>query len=96
MKGYPEYFATKEDYENIIRDFPEWHGKVKKELNALVAAKDDKVLRATTLKNPLKPELGYNVVEMANPSPRYKQKRFESRAEISALIARKAEKGKLK
>lgn len=89
MKGYPKYFATKEDYENIIRDFPEWRGKVKKELDALVAVEDDKVYRATTLKDSNKPELGYNVVEIVNSFPKYKQKGFGSRAEILALTTKK-------
>lgn len=89
MKGYPKFFATKEDYENIMRDFPEWRGKVKKELSGLAAIDDDKVYRATTLKDPAKPELGYNVVEVTNSFPMFKQRGFKNRKEISTLIEMK-------
>lgn len=89
MKGYPKFFATKEDYENIMRDFPEWRGKVKKELSELAAIDDDKVYRATTLKDPAKPELGYNVVKVTNSFQMFKQRGFTTKKEILTLIEMK-------
>lgn len=86
MKGYPKYFATREDYENIMRDFPEWRERVKEELEELAGVKDDTVLRATTLKDPAKPELGYNMVKMTCSLPKFKQKGFKNRKEISTLV----------
>ncbi|MEA1957601.1 MAG: hypothetical protein U9N01_04520 [Euryarchaeota archaeon] len=86
MKGYPKYFATKEDYENIKRDFPEWRRRVKAELKKLKAIKDEKIKKATTLIDSSKPELGYKTVEVINPFPRFKQKGVKTKKELSDLI----------
>ena len=86
MKGYPKYFATKEDYENIIRDFPEWRQRVKTELDVLKAVKDDKMVVATTLIDPNNEELGWNTKEMTNPNPRFKQKGFKTKKELGTMV----------
>jgi len=91
MKGYPSYFATKEDYKNIIRDFPEWRKRVEEELKALKAIKDDKVLRAIAPVNPEEPEGDWITEEITNPLPRFKQKGFVTKKELDDLIV-KAEK----
>jgi len=91
MKGYPKYFATKEDYENILRDFPEWRGRVKEELKALLEIKDDKVTRAVRPINPDDPESEWETELIDNPLSRWKQKGFKTKKALDELIA-KAEK----
>jgi len=86
MKGYPDYFATKEDYANIIRDFPEWRKRVEEELKALKAIKDDTVLRAITPVNPEEPEGEWITEEINNPLPRFKQKGFATKKQLDDLI----------
>lgn len=87
MKGYPSYFATVEDYKNIIRDFPEWKKRVKEELKAIKAIKDDKVTRAVAPIDPDDPESEWITEEIPNPLPRFKQKRFKSKKALDDLIA---------
>ena len=87
MKGYPGHFATKEDYENIIRDFPKWRERVKKELKALKAIKDDKVKRAVSLIDPEDPESDWITEEIPNPLPIRKQKGFKTKKELDDLIS---------
>ena len=86
MKGYPKYFATMEDYENIVHDFPEWKERVKADLNALKAIKDDKVIRATELIDPEDTESGWKTEEISNPFPKWKQKGFKTKKALSDLI----------
>jgi len=86
MRNYPEYFATKEDYENIIRDFPEWRERVKEELKALKAIKDDKVTRAVALVNPEEPEGEWITEELNNPLPISKQKGFKIKKELDDIV----------
>jgi len=87
MKDYPKYFATKEDYKNIMRDFPEWRKRVKEELKALKAIKDDKVTRAVALSDPDDPESDWITEEITNPYPKYKQKGFKTKQKLSDLIS---------
>ena len=87
MKGYPPYFATKEDYENIIRDFPEWRKRVMAELKALKAIKDDAVTRAVALVNPDDPESDWITEKIPNPFPKYKQLGFKTKKELNDLIS---------
>ena len=87
MKGYPSYFATKEDYENIMHDFPEWTSHVTKELQELKAIEDDKATCAIALINPDDPESDWITEEIDNPSPIHKQKGFKTKNELDALIA---------
>ena len=97
MKGYPDYFATKEDYKNILRDFPEWRKRVEEELKALKAIKDDKVLRAIALVDPSDPDSEWITEEIENPLPIHKQKGFETKKQLDELIveaAKKVVKGK--
>lgn len=86
MKGYPNYFATQQDYENIIRDFPVWKGRVKAELAALKAIKDDKVIRATVPIDPEDPESEWTTEEISNPMPMWKQKGFKTKKALSDLV----------
>ena len=86
MKGYPNYFATKEDYENILRDFPEWRKRVKDELKALKAIKDDKVFRAIAPVDPTDPDSEWITEEIVNPFPRFKQKGFKTKKELDDLV----------
>ena len=87
MKGFPFHFATKEDYENIIRDFPKWRGRVLKQLKALQDTKDNKVTRAVSLINPNDPESDWITKEMPNPFPKYQQKGFKTKKKLNNLIA---------
>jgi hypothetical protein len=86
MKGYPEYFATMDDYENIMRDFPEWKERVKSDLKVLKAIKDDKVMRATELIDPKDPKSKWKTEEISNPFPQWKQKGFTTKKALSDLI----------
>lgn len=86
MNDYPKYFATKEDYKNIVRDFPEWQNRVKEELNALKAINDDKVTRAPTLIDPDNPNSEWITEEISNPFSVRKQKGFKNKQEIDDLI----------
>ena len=95
MKGYPKYFATKEDYENVIRDFPKWRKRVKNELQALKAVKDDKMSVATTLVDPHNEELGWNTMEVPNPNPRFKQKGFKTKKELGDMVTGIEETGEV-
>ena len=87
MKNYPKFFATKEDYENIMRDFPKWQGRVQKELKALKDIKDDKVTRAVSLIDPKDPESDWITEEIPNPFPKYKQKGFKTKKKLNDLIS---------
>jgi hypothetical protein len=86
MRGYPKYFATKEDYENIIRDFPEWRERVKGELIELKKINDSKVKRAIRPIDPDDPESEWITEEIDNPLPRWKQKGFKMKKELDGLI----------
>lgn len=95
MKGYPDHFATKEDYENIIRDFPEWRKRAKEELKALKAIKDDTVSRAIAPIDPNDPDSEWITEEIANPFPRFNQKGFKTKKELDDTII-EAEKEEMK
>lgn len=86
MKGYPKYFATKEDYENIIRDFPEYQKRVKEELKELRKIKDDKVTRAVRPIDPDDPMSDWETEVIENPLPRWKQKGFKRKKELDEVI----------
>jgi hypothetical protein len=86
MKGYPKYFATMDDYENIVRDFPEWKERVKADLKALKAIKDDKAMRATEHIDPEDAESEWKIEEISNPFPLWKQKGFKTKKALSDLI----------
>jgi hypothetical protein len=86
MKSYPKYFATREDYENIMRDFPEWKERAKADLKALKAIKDDKVTRATEPIDPEDTESKWKTEEISNPFPQWKQKGFKTKKALSDLI----------
>ena len=97
MKGYPSYFATKEDYENIMRDFPQWQDRIKKELQALKAIKDDKVTRAVRQIDPNDPESEWITEKIDNPFPVHKQKGFKTKEDLNDLVVKvekKEEKAK--
>ena len=96
MKRYPKYFATMEDYGNIVRDFPEWKERVKADLNALNAIKDDKVIRATVPIDPEDPESEWKTEEISNPFPKWKQKGFKTKKALSDLITSIEIKGETK
>ena len=95
MKGYPSYFATTDDYKNIIRDFPKWRGHVKKELQALNAIKDDKVTKAVRQIDPNDPESEWITKKIDNPFPAHKQKGFKTKKNLTDLIP-KVEKKEIK
>lgn len=86
MRGYPKRMATKQDFENILNDHPQWKNRALVDLAAIRDTEDDKVMQATTLKDEENPDLGYNEVEVDNPMPRYKALGFASRAEVSDVI----------
>lgn len=86
MKGYPLYFATKEDFKNIANDFPNWRKRVKNELKKIQKIKDDKVTRAIQLIGPNDPESEWITEEIINPCPFYRQKGFKTKKELKDLI----------
>ena len=98
MKGYPTHLATKEDFENIIRDCPQWRKRAIKELKALQAIKDDKVTRAIRPIDPDNPESDWVTEEIPNPLPIHRQKGFKNKKELAKIIlkAEKKEKKKIK
>lgn len=91
MKGYPTHLATKEDYKNIIRDFPQWRKRAIKELKALQAIKDDKVTRAIRPIDSDNPESDWITEEIPNLLPIYRQIGFENKKQLVKNIF-KAEK----
>lgn len=95
MKGFPRHFATKEDYENILRDFPQWKSRVMEEVKALKAIKDDKVTRAVRQIDPNDPESDWITEKIDNPSPVHKQKGFKTKKELTDL-AGEVEKKEIK
>ena len=88
MKNYPKHFATAQDYENIIRDFPQWGGRVLKELEALNAIKDDVATRAIALVDPEDPESDWITEKIPNPLPIRSQKGFRTKTELTKAIAK--------
>ena len=86
MKGYPTHFATKEDFENIIRDFPDWRARALKELEALNAIEDDVVTRAVALIDPKDPEGDWTIEKIPNPLPIRRQKGFRTKTELTKTI----------
>ena len=94
MKGFPEYFATKEDFKNIIRDFPKWRGRVMKELKAIQKIKDDEVTRAIRPVDPNDPESEWITEKIPNPFPLHKQKGFKTKKELKDIIDAKEKEKK--
>lgn len=86
MKGYPSYFATMEDYENIKRDFPQWRNMLNADLKKLEAIKDDKAIHATMPIDLEDPESEWKTEEISNPMPIWKQKGFKTKKALSDLI----------
>lgn len=86
MKGYPRCFARKEDYENILRDFPEWAEPVKNELKTIKNLKDDKMSIPIALIDPDDPNSEWKTEEILNPHPVFKRKGFKDRKELNDLI----------
>lgn len=98
MRGYPKHFNTKEDYENVLRDFPEWGERVIAELKEICNLNDDKMVHA--IKPKVKKidkgvidisrveEEDWETEEVENPNPVYRQKGFSSREEINELLKR--------
>lgn len=91
MKGFPTHLATKEDFENIIRDCPQWRSRAIKELKALQAIKDVKVTRAIRPIDPDDPESDWVTEEIPNPLPIHRQIGFENKKQLNFIIS-KAEK----
>ena len=85
MKGYPKTIATKQDFINLLA-MPEFREQALADLQAIYDLQDDKATKATTLIDESNPELGFNVEEIENPSPVWKQKGFESRQAVLDLI----------
>lgn len=86
MKNYPKHFATAQDFENIIRDFPQWRERALKELEAINAIKDDVVTRAVALIDPKDLESDWITEEIPNPLPIRRQKGFGTKRELTKVI----------
>jgi hypothetical protein len=93
MKGYPRHVATKRDFENLLAD-PEFRDRALAELQGIGNMKDDeatidetpsKIIDGKTMTMDMASEERI-IKTVANPSPTWKQKGFESRSEISDLI----------
>ena len=86
MKEFPKNIKTIQDFKNLL-SMPEHKQKAIKKLQEIFDIKDDKVLKATTLKDMNDESKGHNTVQINNPLPLHKQKGFESKQDVADLIA---------
>jgi hypothetical protein len=85
MRGYPKYFATKQDYLNVL-EIPAYRERCLAELRAILDLKDDSLLVATTPTDPDDPSSEWNTETISNPNPLWKQKGFSARNEVRRLV----------
>jgi hypothetical protein len=88
MRGYPKHIATVQDVKNLL-SMPEFKERVLKDLARIYNLKDDKVVKA--IDDPDAPDFvpgadPHSFKEIANPMPLWKQKGFETKGAILALI----------
>ena len=86
MKGFPKHIATAQDLRNLLSD-DELKEQALSVLNGIYNLDDSKATRATTLIDPENSDGGWNLQEIDNPLPVWKQKGFGSREEAAGLIS---------
>ena len=85
MRGYPKFVATRQDYLNLLAD-DELRERARADLQAIYDLEDNVVTQATTPVDPDDPEKGFNITEIDNPMPMWKQKGFAGREEILEIL----------
>jgi len=85
MRGYPKHVATKEDYLNLL-NMSEYEERARNELQNILALNDNMIIVATTPIYSDNPEAGYNMEEIINPMPLWKQKGFSSLQDVIDTI----------
>ena len=87
MRGYPKHINCVQDFNNLLAD-KDLKRRALVELQKIYTKDDSKALRATTLIDPEDPKSDYNTEEIDNPMPLWKQKGFESREAVAALVTK--------
>jgi len=83
MKGYPKFVATRQDFVNLLTD-PDLRSQAAADLRAIRDYDDDTCAVVVSGSE----ETGDLVTKsITNPKPLWMQKGFETRDEISALLA---------
>ena len=89
MKGFPKTLGTKVDVENILKNHPEYHGRLKSYLERILAEPDvaTRVVSYGTDDKTL--EMVDEVIEkIPTPYPLWQRMGFKSREEILAICNR--------
>ena len=87
MRGYPKHINCVQDFNNLLAD-KDLKRRAISELQKIYNKDDSKALRATTLIDPEDPKSDWNTEEIDNPMPLWKQKGFESREAVAALVTK--------
>ena len=87
MRGYPKHINCVQDFNNLLAD-KALKARTLAELQEIYNKDDSKTLRATTLIDPEDPKSDWNTEEIDNPMPLWKQKGFESREAVAALVTK--------
>lgn len=85
MKGYPKHLNTKQDIENIQKNHPEFHERLKADLQRLLDESDTVTVAVSPIDTKDESK-GYNTITIPNPNPRWKQLGFQDKNEIVSLI----------
>jgi len=87
MRGFPKHINCVQDLNNLLAD-KDLKRRAISELQEIYNKDDSKTLRATTLIDPEDPKSDWNTEEIDNPMPLWKQKGFESREAVAALVTK--------
>ena len=87
MRGFPKHINCVQDFNNLLAD-KDLKRRAISELQKIYNKEDSKTLRATTLIDPEDPKSDWNTEEIDNPMPLWKQKGFESREAVAALVTK--------
>jgi len=87
MRGFPKHINCVQDLNNLLAD-KDLKRRAISELQKIYNKDDSKALRATTLIDPEDPKSDWNTEEIDNPMPLWKQKGFESREAVAALVTK--------
>ena len=87
MRGFPKHINCVQDFNNLLAD-KDLKRRAISELQKIYTKDESKALRATTLIDPEDPKSDYNTEEIDNPMPLWKQKGFESREAVAALVTK--------
>jgi hypothetical protein len=86
MKGYPKNIATAADMNYLLKD-PEYRDRALAELKRISTASTEKVTQAVKLLDAAKPNGEWETKLIDNPNPTWKQKGFQTAAEVDQAIA---------